>query len=105
MLLGIEYYRERPIFCSLGNFGFDLQHPYVRTESAFFECEVSKNSIGRISLLPVLINNANEPEIAQMDGLGQKVLWMLTHLSEDLNTRITVDEDRIELSAINRINS
>ena len=100
MLLGIEYYRERPIFYSLGNFGFDLKHPYFKPESVIVQCDISKNGIERTSLLPVMNNDSNDPELVGLNETGLKILWSLEELSENLNTKFIKQGDRIQLQAI-----
>jgi poly-gamma-glutamate capsule biosynthesis protein CapA/YwtB (metallophosphatase superfamily) len=99
MLLGVEFYRGRPIFYSLGNFAFDLDHPYFRRESAIILCDVSREGVTNVRMLPVLINDRHEPVPVRADGDGQKVAWFMEYLSEDLNTRIVNRGEDVELVA------
>jgi poly-gamma-glutamate capsule biosynthesis protein CapA/YwtB (metallophosphatase superfamily) len=99
MLLGIEFYRGCPIFYSLGNFAFDLDHPYFRRESAIVLCDVSRDGFANVRLIPVLINDQHEPVPVRPDGDGQKVAWFVEHLSEGLNTRFVNRGDHVELHA------
>jgi poly-gamma-glutamate synthesis protein (capsule biosynthesis protein) len=96
MLLGIEHYRGKPIFYSLGNFGFDLKHPYFRPESVIVECDITRDGIERTTLLPIMHDDANDPELVGLSETGLKVLWTLEELSEDLNTRFIRQGDRLQ---------
>lgn len=99
MLLGVEFYRGCPIFYSLGNFAFDLDHPYFRRESAIVLCDVSHDGIASVRMIPVLINDHHEPVPVRADGDGQKVVWFLEYLSEGLNTKFTNRGEAVELLA------
>lgn len=100
MLLGIEFYRGCPIFYALGNFGFDIRHPYCRQESAIVQFDLSQRGIDQIRLIPVLNNDRQEPVPVRADGGGgQKVIWMLEYLSEGLNTKFANCGAHVELSA------
>ncbi|MBI4190485.1 MAG: CapA family protein [Betaproteobacteria bacterium] len=100
MLLGIEFYRGCPIFYALGNFGFDMRHPYFRQESAIVQFELSHRGIDQIRLIPILNNDGHEPVPLRADGgSGQKVTWMLEYLSEGLNTKFANCGAYVELSA------
>ncbi len=99
MLLGVEFYRGCPIFYSLGNFAFDLDHPYFRRESAIVLCDVSHDGIARVRMIPVLINDRHEPVPVRAEGDGRKVAWFLEYLSEGLNTKFVNCGDRVELLA------
>ncbi|MBI3936561.1 MAG: CapA family protein [Betaproteobacteria bacterium] len=99
MLLGVEFYRGCPIFYSLGNFAFDMDHSYFRRESAIVLCNVSREGVSNVRVVPVLIDDRHEPVPARADGDGQKVVWFLEHLSEDLNTKFANRGDHVELAA------
>jgi poly-gamma-glutamate capsule biosynthesis protein CapA/YwtB (metallophosphatase superfamily) len=99
MLLGVEFYRGCPIFYSLGNFAFDLDHPYFRTESAVVCCDVSRDGLTNIRMIPVLVNSEHEPVPVRADGDGQKVAWFLEYLSEDLNAKFVSRGGHVELIA------
>ncbi|MBI2509607.1 MAG: CapA family protein [Betaproteobacteria bacterium] len=102
MLLGVEFYRGRPIFYSLGNFAFDLDHPYFRSESAIVLCDVSPGGIAGVRVIPVLINEHHEPVPGRADGDGQRIAWFLEYLSEGLNTKFVNRGDHVELFAQSR---
>jgi len=97
MLLGVEFYRGCPIFYSLGNLAFDLDHPYFRRESAIVLCDVSHDGIANVRMIPVLINDHHEPVPVRADGEGRKVAWFLEYLSEDLNTKFDNRGDHVAL--------
>lgn len=102
MLLGVEFYRGCPIFYSLGNFAFDLDHPYFRRESAIVLCDVSHRGIANVRVIPVLINEHHEPVPVRPDSDGQKIAWFLEYLSEGLNTKFVNRGDHVELFAQSR---
>ncbi len=99
MLLGMELYRGCPIIYSLGNFAFDLDHPYFRRESAIVSCDVLREGIAGVRVIPVLINDQHEPVPVRADGDGQKIVWFLEYLSEGLNARFVNRGDHVELLA------
>lgn len=97
MLLGVEFYRGRPIFYSLGNFAFDSDHDYFRRESVIVLCDVSRDGIENIRVVPLLINDDHEPVSVPMDGNGRKVIWLLEYLSEGLGTEFVYRGNQVEL--------
>ncbi len=99
MLLGVEYYKGRPIFYSLGNFAFDMTHRYFRPETAFLKCDISKDGLSNIRLAPLLINSARQPVPTDERGT-QRIAWMLEELSEGMNTKIACSGREIELATI-----
>lgn len=99
MLLGIEFYRGKPIFHALGNFGFDKKHPYFRQESAIVQCKITKDGLEDIRLVPLMIDDHFDLVPVRSDEpAGQKIGWMLEYLSEGLNTRFTSKGAYIELA-------
>lgn len=102
MLLGVEFYRGCPIFYSLGNFAFDLDHPYFRRESAIVLCDVSRGGVANVGVIPVLINDQHEPVPVRPDSDGQKIAWFLEYLSEGLDTKFVNRGDHVELFARSR---
>jgi poly-gamma-glutamate capsule biosynthesis protein CapA/YwtB (metallophosphatase superfamily) len=99
MVLGVEFYRGRPIFHALGNFAFDKKHPYFREESAIVHCKLTKEGLQDIRLVPLMIDEHYDPVPVRTDEpAGQKIAWMLEYLSEGLNTRFTPRGDHIALA-------
>ena len=96
MLLGVEFYRNRPIFYSLGNFAFDMTHHYFRRESVIVQFDVSRDGLANVRVLPLMINEDHEPVPAN-DGDAQKVAWLLEYHSEGLNTKFINRGRHIEL--------
>lgn len=99
MLAGIELYRGSPIMYSLGNFAFDMDYHYFRKESAIVMCDVTREGVANVRVIPVLINDEHEPVPVRTDNGGEKVAWFLEYLSEDLNTRFVRRGDHLELTA------
>lgn len=99
MIQGIEFYRGCPIFYSLGNFAFDLDHPYFRSESALVECEFSRQGIEQTRVIPIFNNAQHEPVPFRADSeSGQKAAWMLEYFSEGMNTKFANRGAYIEAS-------
>lgn len=99
MLLGVEFYKQRPIFYSLGNFAFDMTHRYFRPETAFVKCDIGADGVSNIRLAPLLINSARQPVPTDERGT-QRIAWMLEELSEGMNTRITCSGREITVAEL-----
>lgn len=99
MLLGVDFYKQRPIFYSLGNFAFDMIHPTFRPETAFVKCDIGRGGLSNIRLQPLMINEARQP-VPTNDRDTQKIAWMLEDLSYGMNTRFTCAGGEIALSAL-----
>lgn len=100
MIQGIEFHHGCPIFYSLGNFAFDIDHPYFRSESALVQCEFSRKGIEQMRLIPIVSNATHEPVPSRADSeSGQKAMWMLEYFSEGMNTKFENRGEYIEVSA------
>jgi poly-gamma-glutamate capsule biosynthesis protein CapA/YwtB (metallophosphatase superfamily) len=97
MLAGVEFYRGCPIFYCLGNFAFDADHHYFRRESMIALCDLSREGVSKVRVVPLMINDEHEPVPVPMKGAGQKVGWFLEYLSEGMNTNFVYHDDCIEL--------
>lgn len=75
VLQGIEYYKKGIIAYSLGNFIFDMWQKRMR-ESMIFCCDISKNGVVDVKTIPIYINKAHQPEIAQ-DNCAKKILSVI----------------------------
>jgi poly-gamma-glutamate synthesis protein (capsule biosynthesis protein) len=63
VLQGIEQYKSGYIVYSLGNFVADFWQPYARN-STILKCELSENGVQSINMIPIIINELYQPEIA-----------------------------------------
>lgn len=97
MLLGVEFYRNRPIFYSMGNFAFDQDHEYFRRESLVAQLTITKDGVAAVRVVPLLINDEHEPVVARAGRETQKVAWFLEYLCEGLQTDLEVNDDHIAL--------
>lgn len=99
MVLGVEFYKDKPIFHALGNFGFDKKHPYFCDEAAIVQCDIGRNGIENIRFVPVLINQNNEPEPIRTDSLeGMRFQWMMEKMSEGLNCQFTPEGEHFRIA-------
>lgn len=64
LIQGIEQYKRGIIVYSLGNFVFDYDIATGKPrESMIFQCKLSKNGIEETKIIPVYINDYNQPEV------------------------------------------
>lgn len=56
VLQPFEYYREKLIIYSLGNFIFDMHSP-ARRRSAIFRCLLTPNGVSEAEFIPIIIRN------------------------------------------------
>lgn len=109
-LHGIEIYKHRPIFYSLGNFLFhSLADPSCRFErsvvpyrldrvrppelrqTAVFAIDFSETAWEKISVFPCCLNDAGEPRIADAKNAGL-ILARLEELCRELNVQLRVGD-------------
>ncbi len=96
MVHGIEFYRGCPIFYSLGNFAFDMDHRYFRPESMIVRCSVTREGVRDVTFLPILVNQAREPTLARGRD-ADRVAWLVEYLSEEWGTRFVGDGAHIRV--------
>ena len=119
ILKGMEVYRGRPIFYSLGNFAFDVPAEFVLNDPGYqrmrqrypwevdpeyvgygypkdsrktmlVNCVVSGKRIQRVSFLPALINKHAQPEILHAgDERFKDVLTYVESISKEQKLRAT----------------
>ncbi len=115
-LHGVEYYREKPIFYSLGNFVFEPLPPagnssylsfrgrmtaanvygVMRREGVMVDARVRGPRLERLSLLPVILNGGGHPTLRR-DAAGQ-FASLLAGLSTGMGTDFEVDGGSILVS-------
>lgn len=108
-LHGVEYYREKPIFYSVGNFVFEPLPPsgntphlsfrsrmtaanvygVMRREGVMVDAKVRGNRLERLALLPVMLDSAGYP-VLKRDG-ADSFASILTGLSTGMGTRFSID--------------
>lgn len=94
-LHGIEVYRGRPIFYSLGNFIFQDPHDYMEPESLIVHLEFTAHSM-RARLRPILIDDEGFPRLP--DDVGyREIATLVESLSQQFGTRFIDHGDEIEV--------
>ena len=94
-LHGVEVYRGRPIFYSLGNFIFQRPHDYMEPESVIVVTEFADDSL-RVRLVPVLVNAEGFPQIPEASE-RDRIAMLIGSLSEQFGTRFAVGEEGIDV--------
>jgi len=95
VLQPVEFYQNRPILYSLGNFVFDNHQPDQR-KSAIFACEFFQGEMLRPRLLPVEILEIR-PEITAPE-VAREIFVQLQKISEEFNTRLDFNGTEILLA-------
>lgn len=96
-VLPVEVYRGRAIFYSLGNFAFDLFRGHAQT-GALARGTVRNGALSEVALVPVLINEDAQPEIAGPSA-APALVERLRHASAAYATEFDVRDDRLVLVA------
>ncbi len=126
ILKGIEVYKGKVIFYSLGNFVMphisgsysgrnavlafynvkqepDSHYPYgiVQRKTIIAKCSISNKKIERVSFFPVMINKQAQPEVLRrQDKRFDEVASYMKEITEsqDLNAKYQVDGDEVVIS-------
>ena len=99
VLQGIEVYRGRAIFYSLGNFTFAQHDPIGKgheAESAIVRCIIDNRRITAVEYLPSRIDDRIDPHVLSLTE-GKDVVEMLTQRSKTFKTRFAPHGDAIRL--------
>lgn len=92
VLQGVELYKNKTIFYSLGNFIFDKQEPKGTDETIILKLGISNRSIKTIKALPIRIVEC-QPTIPETpDAL--RILNNFKKYSENMNSNIYIDEKK-----------
>jgi len=90
---GVEIYKGKPIFYSLGNFLFDQNNP-LNQESFIFEMEMEDKKLTALSGIPFKV--INKSRIVPAKGAEAKeMLEREKILSEKLNSVCRIEDDKI----------
>lgn len=81
---GIEVYRGRPIFYSLGDFVFNIQRSEQTEESYLLELTFSGTRLVQVELHPFLILDQSQPNLLDPAGSGKVVLRQVFGASPSL---------------------
>ncbi|WP_352419524.1 CapA family protein [Proteiniborus sp.] len=88
VLQGIEFYKDRPIVYSLGNFVFGTKDER-NSQTMIFNMEINKNGIINTSIIPGRIK-AGQPTIAEGED-REKIIELINELSADWGTKVLDD--------------
>lgn len=80
---GTEWYKGKPILYSLGNFVFDQEWSEETKQGMFTEIVVRNKKIARVRLVPVLIEDYNQPRILGM-AEGMPVLQRVYDATDEI---------------------
>jgi poly-gamma-glutamate capsule biosynthesis protein CapA/YwtB (metallophosphatase superfamily) len=81
---GIEVYKGRPIFYSLGDFVFNIQRSEQTEESYLLELTFSGTRLVQVALHPFLILDQSQPNLLDPAGSGKVVLRQVFGASPSL---------------------
>ena len=81
---GIEVYRGRPIFYSLGDFVFNIQRSEQTEESYLLELTFSGTRLVQVALHPFVILDQSQPNLLDPAGSGKVVLRQVFGASPSL---------------------
>lgn len=89
MLQGIEIYKGKAIFYSLGNFVFDFPLEHSGRETIIIICRIINKKIYRINLVPAWINDQGETILLDIEN-GKSVIEHMKRLSSAYGTSIQI---------------
>jgi poly-gamma-glutamate capsule biosynthesis protein CapA/YwtB (metallophosphatase superfamily) len=82
---GTEWYKGKPILYSLGNFVFDQDWSEETKQGMFAEIVIRNKKIARVRLVPVLIEDYNQPRILGM-AESMPVLQRVYDATDEIKT-------------------
>ncbi len=87
LLQGVEIYRGKPLFYSLGNFAFDMQNPWFGAETVIVRCRIRDGRIQSVSVIPCLIDETCVPRPLAPEQAAP-VIRLLEDASREFGTRL-----------------
>ena len=84
VLQGIETYKGKPVFYSLGNFVFDRQQPLETDKTILLRLNLKGNELDRIEIMPLIIVDC-QPVKPDSD-ISDSIIKNLIKYSEGMNT-------------------
>ncbi|SCG81833.1 PGA biosynthesis protein capA [Proteiniborus sp. DW1] len=88
VLQGIEFYNNRPIVYSLGNFVFGAKVGARTSQTMIFNMEINKDGIINTSIVPGIIK-FGKPTISEEDR--ETIISLINRLSADWGTKVLED--------------
>ena len=94
---GVEVYKDRAIFYSLGNFMFGWEKMKARhPEGLLIHCSVDNRKIVKASYAPVYRNDAGQPRLVTTSSPeGRDIVQTVESLSKPLGTPFDVTEHEV----------
>jgi poly-gamma-glutamate synthesis protein (capsule biosynthesis protein) len=95
---GVEVYRDRPIFYSLGNFTFAQHNPAKghEAETMIVKCRIRDRRIVGVEYLPVVCDAQANPHLRTPET-GSEVVALLTKRSARFGTEFRINDSSVEL--------
>lgn len=90
VLQGIEFYKDKLIVYSLGNFIFD-QNDTNNNQSIILDIELEHNRVREVAAYPIQIHDKHQPRIPE-DSRKDVILNRIEKLSEELGTSVHREE-------------
>jgi poly-gamma-glutamate capsule biosynthesis protein CapA/YwtB (metallophosphatase superfamily) len=98
VLQGVEVYKGKAIFYSLGDFTFHNKGKWGR-ESMIVRCQIRDKQIRGISLVPLLINEQDEPEVVT-GKKGEAIYQFMQQLSGPYGTIMEPSNGEMSIGGI-----
>lgn len=92
VLQGMEFYMDKPIFYSLGNFVFDKQEPLGTDETVILEVKLSDKAINSLSISPIKIIEC-QPTVPNTNEDILKILNNFEKFSMSINSNFKIDKE------------
>lgn len=94
VLQGMEFYKDTPIFYSLGNFVFDKQEAAGTDESVILKVKVVDKSINTLELTPIKIIEC-QPTIPQNSIEASNILANFEKFSKSINPNMQIKNTKV----------
>lgn len=97
VLQGMEFYMDKPIFYSLGNFVFDKQEPIGTDKTVILKVNVVGKSINKLEITPIKIIEC-QPALPETMEETLEILNNFEKFSKAINPNIRIDKKGIRSS-------
>jgi len=101
-LQGVEVYKGKPIFYSLGNFGMELEPGIIGpgifgSESMIVRCGITDNKVADVSFLTVTLNETSEPLLVGTED-SLRILDIVQKHSAEFGTKFKMSGKWVEVA-------
>ena len=90
VLQGVEKFKGKLIFYSVGNFVFDKQIPKGADETVILNVTLNKSSLRQVEIIPIKIWRAQPKKLSGKDA--EELINKVKKYSRDMNTEIVFDQ-------------